>query len=198
MAFSTDGHRLVSAGWSISKGFSLTGWDLTTCSLLFGNSESGDSNAEPPLRPLPRGCSRFSSRKDYSVQNRILSSLSVSSEMAARFDLRSLRSPSCCLKSFCNYHKIGMFPGSSTVERSAVNQMLVEHPFRSFRRSGATLYSNRGLNGAPGCSSDSLRSFRSSPARSPTVCPISIFVLASLIPSRLASSEILVLRHYPH
>src|SRR5882762_3107642 len=42
-----------------------------------------------------------------------------------------------------------------------------------------------------GWSSNSFESLRSSPARSPADCPISIFVLASLNPSRRDNSQIL-------
>ena len=51
-----------------------------------------------------------------------------------RSDSRSWESQNRCLKTFCNYHKIGMFPGSSTVERSAVNCTAEKHKPLFWRR----------------------------------------------------------------
>ena len=48
-----------------------------------------------------------------------------SSEMCCLVGLSLSRTSSRCLKMLRNYHKIEQFPGSSTVERSAVNRRVL-------------------------------------------------------------------------
>jgi hypothetical protein len=91
------------------------------------------------LEPAASCVTGRSSQNEHSGYNRILSSLSGSWEEAARFGFRSLGCPNRCLKTPRNYHKIGMFPGSSMIERSAVNYTAEHHKLLFWRRSTTKL-----------------------------------------------------------